>query len=282
MSPPGELPAVYSKFPSPFLQITRSFSSKLFIFSKCLVLSFKGVRDNIRWMDWEIVDSGVSSAQENMRFDARLLEELAGRLRPVLHFYDWKQDSITHGIFVDPSEFLDLEGASRLGFDIAKRPTGGGIVFHTWDLAFSVLIPASDNRYSSKTLENYEWVNQRVLQAVKEFVGDHLPFTLTPEDGALADNASSRFCMARPTKYDVVWQGRKIAGAAQRKTRDGFLHQGTIALAMPKQEVLHQILKDGTRVKEAMLANTYPLAAAMDLLEARSRIKQLLQKYICS
>jgi lipoate-protein ligase A len=44
--------------------------------------------------------------------------------------------------------------------------------------------------------------------------------------------------MARPTKYDVMLQGRKIAGAAQRKTKAGFLHQGTIALLCPDPELL--------------------------------------------
>lgn len=230
-------------------------------------------------MRWDMIDTGIGSAQENMDFDARLLSELTPQSSAILHFYGWKKESITHGIFVDPSEFLNLEGAQNLGFEIAKRPTGGGIVFHSWDFAFSVLVPSSSPFYSQKTLENYEWVNRRVLEAIKEFVGSEPSFDLIPKDGNLLDAASERFCMARPTKYDVVWNGRKVAGAAQRKTREGFLHQGTIALSLPNQEALQNILKDGTRVKEAMLAHTYPLASQIDLNEARLKLKDLLQKH---
>ncbi len=35
-------------------------------------------------------------------------------------------------------------------------------------------------------------------------------------------------CFANPVVSDVIESGRKIAGAAQRKTRSGLLHQGSI------------------------------------------------------
>jgi len=232
-------------------------------------------------MDWEIIDTGVSSAEENMRFDAELLEKLGERKRPVLHLYDWKRDSITYGLFVDPAAYLDLKEIEAAGVDLAKRPTGGGIVFHAWDLAFSVLVPASDPLFSNKTLANYEWVNARVLEAAKEFAGGETAFELTPVDFEASDTACQRFCMARPTKYDVVWKGRKIAGAAQRKTKEGFLHQGTVALSLPPREALGRLLKGDTQVKEAMFSHTYPLTGAGSIEEARKKLKTLLQKHIC-
>ena len=50
------------------------------------------------------------------------------------------------------------------------------------------------------------------------------------------------FCMAKPTIYDVVYQGRKIAGAAQRRRKNGYLHQGTISLAFPQMGLLNEVL----------------------------------------
>jgi lipoate-protein ligase A len=38
----------------------------------------------------------------------------------------------------------------------------------------------------------------------------------------------SEACFANPVVSDVIENGRKIAGAAQRKTRSGLLHQGSI------------------------------------------------------
>ena len=35
-------------------------------------------------------------------------------------------------------------------------------------------------------------------------------------------------CFVEPAKYDVILEGQKIAGAGQRRTRSGLLHQGTL------------------------------------------------------
>lgn len=233
-------------------------------------------------MDWEILDTGIGTAEENMRLDAELLDTIDARSRPLLHFYEWKGDSATYGYFIEPTEFLNMEGVARRNLSLARRPTGGGIVFHVWDLAFSALVPAQSSLFSQNTLENYEHINRGVLNAVREFLGSKNELTLTPVDSASLDDSGRRFCMARPTKYDVMLEGRKIAGAAQRKRKGGFLHQGTIALMMPSMDYLEDVLKGGTKVKEAMFARTMPLlrkgATEKDLKEARNQLKELLKK----
>jgi lipoate-protein ligase A len=40
--------------------------------------------------------------------------------------------------------------------------------------------------------------------------------------------AAGYSCFANPVRADVVIQGRKVAGAAQRRTRRGLLQQGSI------------------------------------------------------
>ena len=35
-------------------------------------------------------------------------------------------------------------------------------------------------------------------------------------------------CFAGAQQHDVLWQGRKLAGAAQRRTRQGLLIQGSV------------------------------------------------------
>ena len=90
--------------------------------------------------------------------------------------------------------------------------------------------------------------------------------------------------MAKPTRYDVVFDGKKIGGAAQRRTKRGFLHQGTIALAILPDEYLERILLPGTQVLEAMKANSYSVLGKEwtreDLRNARKKIKKLLQEVI--
>jgi len=212
---------------------------------------------------WKILDTAARSAEENMRLDAELLETLDPNGQPILHFYDWEGDCATYGYFVNPADFLNLEEVKKRKLNLAKRPTGGGIIFHIWDLAFSVLIPASHPQFSENTLDNYAFVNNRVLAAASHFIGER-PM-LTVEDGPAPDRSCTRFCMAQPTKYDVVLNGRKIAGAAQRKTKKGLLHQGTISLQMPDEEYLSAILLS-PKVLDAMLVSTFPLKVEREAL----------------
>ncbi|MFS8563928.1 MAG: hypothetical protein LVR00_06280 [Rhabdochlamydiaceae bacterium] len=93
-------------------------------------------------MAWEILDTGKRSAKENMEIDAYLLDTLGDKRDPILHFYEWAGDCATYGYLTNPKDYLDEEGVAARGLSLAKRSTGGGIVFHSWDFAFSVLVPA--------------------------------------------------------------------------------------------------------------------------------------------
>lgn len=230
-------------------------------------------------IEWNILDTEIATAEENMLLDTQLLETLDPHALPILHFYDWLGDSATYGHFVNPGDFLDLSQVEKLGLKLGKRPTGGGIVFHIWDLAFSVLIPAGHPQFSENTLDNYAFVNNRVLAAVSSFLEGRSQLELIPDNGAAFDAACGRFCMAQPTKYDVVFQGRKIAGAAQRRTKRGFLHQGTIALKMPSEDYLKAVLLPETKVLEAILAHTFPLLGVDEnLSQGRMALRLELQK----
>lgn len=233
---------------------------------------------------WEILDTGRQTAVENMRLDSELLEKAEELTHPILHFYEWEGECATYGYFTDPAKLLNLQSAEKLSLHLARRPTGGGIVFHIWDMAFSVIVPAHLPEFSMNTLENYAFVNKAVLLAVKEFFGGSLPLSLIPEDLTQWDADCSRFCMAKPTKYDVMWEGKKVAGAAQRKTKVGFLHQGTIALVMPPSDYLDKILLPGTRVKEAMQAHTCPLlgqgVSREQTEQAKRQLRQLLATHL--
>jgi lipoate-protein ligase A len=143
------------------------------------------------------------------------------------------------------------------------------VVFHLFDLAFSVIVPAHSRLFSMDTLQNYALINQAVLRAACAFLNKGEMDLITHEVGP-----RFLFCMAAPTKYDVVLEGKKVAGAAQRRTRRGFLHQGTIALVMPSSAFLEAVLPVGSPVQEAILRSSYPLlgkSASEELLRGAKR-----------
>jgi lipoate---protein ligase len=226
------------------------------------------------------IDSGFLPPATIMAKDRALLNELEkGDESPTIHFYEWEGQCLTYGYFIKPEDHLNLEAAERLDLRMARRPTGGGIIFHLTDLAFSVLIPTSHSSYSLNTLDNYAYINHKVAKAIALFLGKGSPELLLNEP--LCENEGCiPFCMAKPTRFDVILEGKKVGGAAQRRTKWGYLHQGTISLAMPPKNILDAVLKK--EIVEAMEANTFSLLAGQStpfqLKECRQQLKQHLKK----
>ena len=215
-----------------------------------------------------LINSGILPAQQIMDKDALLLQQLESET--ILHFYEMEGKAATYGIFSKPEELLNLEGCASENITLAKRPTGGGIVFHFLDLAFSYLIPKSHSLFSENTLENYQTVNSLVMQSLKQLLPGKI-FTFLPP----AEKGLSTFCMAHPTAYDLLCEGKKIVGAAQRKTKKGLLHQGSISILQPETALLHSLLNP--ELADKMLKNSYYLTNdSNELSSIREKIAPLI------
>src|SRR5690606_32649995 len=106
--------------------------------------------------------------------------------------------------------------------------------------------------------------------------------TLLTKDPPPLDETCRHFCMAKPTQYDVMLGERKIAGAAQRRRKQGYLHQGSIAIALPEESFLQALLLPDTQVYAAMHAQSYSILgknwSKKELEEVRMTLKQQLEK----
>jgi lipoate-protein ligase A len=152
----------------------------------------------------------------NMAIDEALL---ANSTAAVLRFYRWRRASISFGYF---GRFA--EAAEQLGDrDIVRRWTGGGIVPHGSDLTYSIIIPASDALFARSSPEIYRMVHEAIRIALE---ANGLAAELAAEPAPKISDA----CFANAVRADVMTAGRKIAGAAHRRTRAGLLHQGSIQL----------------------------------------------------
>jgi lipoate---protein ligase len=227
----------------------------------------------------QTINTGVFPAEAIMRLDDKLLTELDPNGVPILHLYDWDGPSATFGHFIDPRKHIDLEKARKYPLALARRPTGGGIVFHIWDLAFSFLMPSGHSAFSLNTLQNYRFVNGIVLEVMRSFFSLQEEVELIPQEGELLSPDCQNFCMAKSTQYDVIYKGMKIAGAAQRKRKQGYLHQGTLSLASPDFDFLNEILLSKKEVLQAMQKDSFYPMGSVDpkkLKEARFEIQKLL------
>lgn len=234
-----------------------------------------------------IIDTGLQSAQENMSIDEKFLSSITKNKESILHFYDWEAFSITYGHFINIKKFFNLEEINKAQIQLAKRPTGGGIVFHHCDFAFSFLIPLESQSLSKEDiLSNYAAINKIVVKAFCNAFGKNI--LLSKEDIDVSKTFARYFCMAQPTKYDLMFEGKKIGGAAQRKVSGGFLHQGSILLGSISKNIFDQFLLSDVApiVYESYRNNSFSILGndwtQFQLLEARASFKDSLSKVFIS
>jgi len=173
-------------------------------------------------------DPAPQSAAMNMAIDEALLEHAAV---PLVRFYRWQSPALSFGYF---GRFTDVASYQRER-DLVRRWTGGGIVFHGKDLTYSLVIPSRDTAFSESSTSIYERVHQALCDALSE-TGQ--PAVVAAGDDRVPGSAmvatrtgisdAGYSCFANPVRADVMIDGRKIAGAAQRRTRGGLLQQGSI------------------------------------------------------
>jgi lipoate-protein ligase A len=109
---------------------------------------------------------------------------------------------------------------------LVRRPTGGGIVPHDADWTYSLVLPANHSWHGFKAVESYRQVHQWIQSAFAEL-------NLETELASQARKAEAGQCFAGHEKFDLLWRGKKIAGAAQRRTRAGLLIQGSVQSPLP-------------------------------------------------
>jgi lipoate-protein ligase A len=175
-----------------------------------------------------------------MEVDRALI--MKGNEHPRLRFYEWDGLSITAGIFSDVEALLHVEECRCMNVEIAKRPTGGGLLFHGADLALSLFVPK--HALQGAVPECCSRMNELLLNAIRPY--------LLPEDNEddVRSKERCRFCMSQVTAFDLVWGGMKIGGCAQRKTRAGILHQASVFLTAPDWKRIAMCVKDADDVRK--------------------------------
>jgi lipoate-protein ligase A len=167
--------------------------------------------------EWRVLDTGAGSPEFNMALDEALLEMSATVRKSFLRFYSWKTSPATFGYSQQYETVAQLTALRPL----IRRCTGGGLVPHEADWTYSVAIPRATDWYRlnghSSYLRTHQWLQ-------KSFLLLGLPTELAQAP----DTSGPGQCFVGAETSDLLYRGRKIAGAAQRRSRHGLLIEGSI------------------------------------------------------
>jgi len=166
---------------------------------------------------WLLLKPGLCESAFNMALDETLLVSAPNLGAPVLRFYGWIEPAATFGYFQKYSEV----SATTMLRPLIRRPTGGGIVPHDADWTYSAAVPPGHAWYELKAIESYQRIHAWIVDAFSVL-------GVKTELAPCCRKSAPGQCFAGHEQFDVLWNGRKIAGAAQRRTRDGLLIQGSV------------------------------------------------------
>lgn len=163
------------------------------------------------------IDPVVRDGPGNMAVDEWLAETCD---IPVLRSYRWAPGWGSFGYFVKTTDLPEW------GLRWVRRWTGGGIVDHRSDWTYTLFIPNGFGLAEAKGAESYRVIHEALVAALRDAgVDARLSGTMPPAAGGE--------CFLQPVEYDVLdAAGRKIAGAGQRRTARGLLHQGSVAAGL--------------------------------------------------
>ena len=210
-------------------------------------------------MTFEHFDEDRFSAVENMARDLLLLETYPRPAALRLRHYSWEPDCFTFGY---SQVFEWIQGQAIRGAQLARRPTGGGLVDHRNDWTFALAIPPEHAFHRTPALDVYRYVHEAIAEAMTA-VGK--PATLQPHEPEPPQlpgmpRRVRGLCFAGAETFDVIdpVSRKKLAGAAMKRNHDGLLMQGSIDRIMTRKI-------DSTAFREHFIRN---LAARFGVTES--------------
>lgn len=172
------------------------------------------------------VNSGLATA--NMLEDWLMLEAYPHKNVVRLRHYDWLNPSYTFGVG-QPYDWVTQQ-VDMKRFSLCRRPTGGGLVDHRKDWTYSLVIPCKHPLCHAPAKASYRWVHLCLQSAFKHF---GVASKLAPNEASQSHRAllaPTLQCFTRAEPQDLVDEktGNKLAGAAQKRNREGLLIQGSV------------------------------------------------------
>ena len=161
------------------------------------------------------LDETERGGPEQMALDEALLEYAE---RPMLRSYRWDGQAVSFGY----SQSLAAVRERIPSLPSVRRWTGGGIVEHGCDWTFSLIVPSGEPLAKARPEDTYRSIHGHVVTVLNEL---GYPARLAGSEECVGGMA----CFSSPARNDVIGLDRcKLCGGAQRRTRRGFLHQGSI------------------------------------------------------
>lgn len=220
---------------------------------------------------WHFVNTKSSNPFYNMAVDEALMNFVSREeIDPVIRFYTWNPATLSIGYFQKLTKEIDIEKVKEKGFGLVRRATGGRGVLHDKELTYSVIVPESHPNMPQTVTEAYRVISEGLLEGFKA-LGFEAYFSVPKSKEAREKLKSPRssVCFDAPSWYELVVEGRKIAGSAQTRQKGVILQHGSILQDINVDELFDMFTYRNDRLKEKMKAAFMDKAIAINDISDR-------------
>ena len=215
---------------------------------------------------WRFLNSGCSDGATNMAVDEAILEGVGrGSSSPTLRVYAWEPPTVSTGHSQKASVELDLDACARRGFGVVRRPTGGRAVLHAGELTYSVVGRSGEPPLGGSIAESYRAIAGGLLLGLAELGvrAELAPVATAPRGrGEVAPP-----CFVSAGRFEIVVEGRKLIGSAQRRLAAAVLQHGSLLTDGTHAQLADvlRVRKDADRaaIKRTLVLKTTDLAAIL-------------------
>ncbi|SOC36190.1 lipoate--protein ligase family protein [Ureibacillus acetophenoni] len=231
---------------------------------------------------WYFINSGPSRPSYNMALDEALLEfHSKGEIPPVIRFYEWNPATLSIGYFQSAEKAIDLNAVRSQNLGFVRRPTGGRAVLHDSELTYSIIVTESYPNMPVTVTEAYRVLSEGLLLGFQN-LGLNAYFSVPDSEEKLTDlkKPKSAVCFDAPSWYELVVEGKKVAGSAQTRQKGVILQHGAILLDLDEDKLLSVFKFSSEEAKEKMRLELPEKAVAINrLTDRRITIPQCIEAF---
>ena len=180
---------------------------------------------------WRVIIDGPEDGAWNMAVDEAILEaydRADPQPSPTLRLYAWRPAAVSLGRSQRSAGSHDAFVLADEGIDLVRRPTGGGAVLHEFERTYTVVGARGVPPFSGGVIATYRSIAEAVTRGLTRLGVAAIP--VEPKGGGSREIAAA--CFERVGAWEIVANGRKLAGSAQARRRRAFVQHGSIPIRL--------------------------------------------------
>ncbi len=186
-------------------------------------------------MKLRIIDDAAHSPALNMAADEYLLEACPRLQTVFVRLYEWDPPTISIGRMQKADEILEFCAMQSAGAAWIRRPTGGRAVLHDGDITYSCIFPVPCPAMGKTVMDTYAVISRCLLSGLA-YAGircrAHDSFDrLHGTRREVKLHEVKLPCFLSPNRKEIMADGKKLIGSAQKRTSQAVLQHGTIPLS---------------------------------------------------